>query len=127
MHCTVLHRVVFDSIRLYFIGHTMCSRSPTRCGTGVCEKCTPPEKKTRGNISFRSTISGGVEQFLLLDFMAKASTKGVFFSQTPVVFSGVAFCDALSAPIACSQVLKLLTISFGKTLAQKERFVHGRR
>ena len=35
------------------------SRESDRINTGVCEKNTPPEKKTRGRMSFQSTRSGG--------------------------------------------------------------------
>ena len=48
------------------------------CDTGVCEKNTPPEKEY-GNTSFKNTTSGAGEQFLLLDFKAKACTKGCLF------------------------------------------------
>ena len=51
--------------------------------TGVCEKNTPPDKKTGWNISFESTKSGAGLQFLLLGRMAKAHGKGVFLLQTP--------------------------------------------
>ena len=47
--------------------------------TGVCEKNTPPEKKTLGTISLQSTKSGAGEGFLLLGRMANARAKGVFF------------------------------------------------
>ena len=41
----------------------------------------PLENDTHNmNISFQSTKSGAGEQFLLLDFMAKAHNKGVFLS-----------------------------------------------
>ena len=50
----------------------------------VSVKNTPPEKKTRGKNSFQSTKSGGGCQFLQLDCRARARTKGVFVSQTPV-------------------------------------------
>ena len=57
------------------------------CGTGVCEKNTPPEKKTFGEIIFRSTKSGAGGQVLLQDCRAKAGIQEVFsFSQTPVRF-----------------------------------------
>ena len=44
--------------------------------TGVCKKTTPLEKKTLGNIGFRSPRS---EQSLPLDCMAKACAKELFF------------------------------------------------
>ena len=47
--------------------------------TGVCEKNTPPERKTLGTISLKSTKSGAGEQFLPLDCMAKAGRKERFF------------------------------------------------
>ena len=56
----------------------------------VCEKNTPPEKKTCRKNSFQNTELGGGQQFLLLDCRARACTKGVFFSQTPV---GPADCN----------------------------------
>ena len=53
--------------------------------TGVREKNTPPDKKTRENTSFENNESGAGEQLLLLDCRARACAKGVFISQTPVV------------------------------------------
>ena len=47
--------------------------------TGVCEKNTPPDKKTGWKISFESTESGAGLQFLLLARMAKAHVKGLIF------------------------------------------------
>ena len=55
-----------------------------RYHTGVCEKNTPPEKRTLGKIGFRSTKSGAGEQFLPLECKAKACAKAVSFSETPV-------------------------------------------
>ena len=49
-----------------------------------CEKTTPPDKKTLGSISLKSSRSGAGEQFLLLDCGAAAPMKGGFF-QTPVL------------------------------------------
>ena len=46
--------------------------------TGVCEKNTPPEKNTGGEISFESTESGAGEQFPPLDCKVDAHVKGVF-------------------------------------------------
>ena len=51
---------------------TMCM-----CDTGVCEKVTPPEKKTRGNISLKNIRSGAAEDFMLLSYKAQARVKGV--------------------------------------------------
>ena len=59
-------------------------------GTGIgvlpasVNKNTPPEKNTHWNISPQSTEPGAGEQFLLKDCMAKAPTKGIISSQTPV-------------------------------------------
>ena len=47
--------------------------------TGVCEKNTPPEKKTCGKITFRSIQSGAGEQFLPQDCRARTRRKGVSF------------------------------------------------
>ena len=51
--------------------------------TGVCEKNTPPEKKTLRKIGSQSGKSGAGEQFLPLDCKAEVHLKGVLF-QTPV-------------------------------------------
>ena len=40
---------------------------------------TPPEKRMRGNVGFKSTKSGVGAQFLLLCCKTKAHRKGVFF------------------------------------------------
>ena len=48
-------------------------------------KNTPPEKKTRGKISFKNTKSGAGEQFLLQDCKAKACRNVVLVHKTPVV------------------------------------------
>ena len=56
------------------------------CDTGVCEKNTPPEKKTCEKIGFQSTKAGAGQQFLLLDCRARARIEGVFV-QTPVLLS----------------------------------------
>ena len=45
-------------------------------------KSTPPEKKTRGQISLTNTKSGAGKQLLLLCCRAKAWAKGVYFSPT---------------------------------------------
>ena len=55
------------------------------CDSRVCEKNTPPEKKTCGKSSFQSTKSGAGEQFLPLDCFAKARAKGFFFTDTGIV------------------------------------------
>ena len=47
-------------------------------------KNTPPERRSRRNISFESTESGAGEQFLLQDYRAMVDTKGVFLSLTLV-------------------------------------------
>ena len=47
--------------------------------TGVCEKHTPLDDKTGGDISFQKTKSGAGLQFLLLDCKARARTRGMFF------------------------------------------------
>ena len=60
------------------------SFDPNNLGTGVCERNTPPEKNTHGNLSFKNTKQGAGEQFLPQNCMAKAFGKGVCFSQTPV-------------------------------------------
>ena len=46
--------------------------------TGVCEKNTPPEKKTLGEISLKNSESGAGEEFLLLLCRGKGRVKGVF-------------------------------------------------
>ena len=52
--------------------------------TGVCDKNTPTEKKTRGQFRIRNTKSGAGEQFLPQDCMAKARVKKeCVCSQTP--------------------------------------------
>ena len=51
--------------------------------TGVCEKNTPPQKKTLGTIRLRNTTSGAGEEFLLL-FCRAGSRKWICCSQTPV-------------------------------------------
>ena len=43
------------------------------------KKNIPPENKPIRKIGFRSTKSGDGEQFLQLDYMAEARTKGLFF------------------------------------------------
>ena len=43
--------------------------------TGVCEKNTPPERKTLWTISLKSTKSGTGEEFLLLFCRAEAYVK----------------------------------------------------
>ena len=48
-------------------------------GTGACEKNAPPEKKTCGKISSRSTKSGAGEHFLLQDCRAQSAMNGMFF------------------------------------------------
>ena len=59
--------------------------SMTPFPTGVCEKNTPPPKKTFGKTSFQSTKSGSGEQFLLLDSRAWACAKGVcLFTDTGI-------------------------------------------
>ena len=50
--------------------------------TGVCEKETPPEKKTLGQIGSQSTDSGAGAQFMLLGCGAKAPKQGVFLIDT---------------------------------------------
>ena len=47
--------------------------------TGLCDKNTPPEKKTLGSIRFQSTESRAGLQFPHVDSMAKATTKGRLF------------------------------------------------
>ena len=44
----------------------------------------PLEKRTLGKIGLRSTNSGGGEQFLAMDYIAKACMNYVFCSQAPV-------------------------------------------
>ena len=47
--------------------------------TGVCEKSTPPEKRTLGKFSLKNTTTSGAgEGFLLPGCMAKARAKGMF-------------------------------------------------
>ena len=46
--------------------------------TGACEKNTPQEKKTVGNMSFQNTKSGGGEQFVSPDYRVKARVRGAF-------------------------------------------------
>ena len=59
----------------------------------MCEKKAPPDGKTLGSISLKSTKSGGGEQFLLLDCRATARRKGMlFFTAT-----GVSYVDTLMA------------------------------
>ena len=43
--------------------------------SGVCEKITPEEKKTREHVCFENTKSGAGEQFLLLDCRARACAR----------------------------------------------------
>ena len=43
------------------------------------KKNTPPDKKTRGKSSFKTTKSGAGEEFLLLWCKATTRVKGVFF------------------------------------------------
>ena len=84
-------------------------------------KNTPPEKNTGGKTGFQSTKSGAGEQFLLLDFMAKARIKGVVVSQTPVwkhlsggwkcAIIGVPWLGSVSACLAWSDVFDKNTIS----------------
>ena len=50
----------------------------------VCKQNAPAEKRTRGKESLPSTTSVGGEQFMLLDFRAKASVQGVQMCNTPV-------------------------------------------
>ena len=52
--------------------------------TSVCEKTTPPEKRTQGQISFKNTKSRAGEQFLLQDCMAKDLRKRNILSRTLV-------------------------------------------
>ena len=54
----------------------------SRGHTGVCEKNTPPEKRTLGTRSLKNTKSGPGEGFLPLGCMAKAREKGLCVSQT---------------------------------------------
>ena len=61
-----------------------CWRLNDPPATVVCDKSTPPEKNSHRNISFRSTESGAGEQFVLPHCRARACTRGVVFSQTPV-------------------------------------------
>ena len=65
--------------------------------TGVCEKSTPPEKRTRRKISFKHTKSGALSQFMLQVCRATAGIKGVFCSQTPVSY----VCDMLRRSVPC--------------------------
>ena len=58
------------------------------CQTGVCEKDTPTERKALGKIAFQSTESGAGEP-LLPDGMARAFTKGVFFTDACIALSRV--------------------------------------
>ena len=50
-----------------------------RAHTGVCEKHTPPWRRTLWKIGFQSTKSGARMRFLPLDCLAKARAEGVFF------------------------------------------------
>ena len=52
--------------------------------TGVCERSTPPDKKTGWTISLESIKSGAGEELLLLSCRAKAHVKGMCCSQTTV-------------------------------------------
>ena len=56
--------------------------------TGVCEKNTPPEKRTWGKITFKNTESGAGEQFLQPDCSAEACVNREF---KDVVFEDVMF------------------------------------
>ena len=47
-------------------------------------KNIPPEKRTRGKISFKNTKSGAGEQFMPQDCKAEAREKRVILSQIPV-------------------------------------------
>ena len=60
--------------------------SLARSHTGVCEKNTPPEKTTLGQISMKHTESGAGEQLLLLGRMAKAPhVKGLLFHRHRII------------------------------------------
>ena len=78
----------------YYMSYYM-SRTYLQTGRGsfhhtvVCEKNTPPEKKTREHIGFGNTKSQAGEQLLLLDGRARACAKGVSISQTPVMLQSV--------------------------------------
>ena len=50
--------------------------------TGICEKNTPPDKKTGWKISFESAKSGAGLQFLSLDCRAKAHLKECVFTDS---------------------------------------------
>ena len=54
---------------------------------GVCEKTTPLDKKTGGQISFQKTKSGAGSQLMSPDCRARACAKGSLLSQTPVAFN----------------------------------------
>ena len=71
-----------------------------RSRTGVCEKSTPPEKKTCGKLSLENTESGAGEQFLPRDCLAKARATGVFCSQTPVAGGACAVSGLPQEPTA---------------------------
>ena len=63
-------RASMSSARLLFVVSAIVR---TICvDTGVCDKNTPPEKKTCGKLSFKHTKSEAGEQFLLLCCKAKA-------------------------------------------------------
>ena len=49
---------------------------------GVCEKDTPPGRKTLGETSFENTKPEAGEQFLPPDCKAKPRAKGVLFTDT---------------------------------------------
>ena len=58
--------------------------------TDVCEKNTPPDRKTCGKTSFWRAKSGAGKQFLLLDCRAQALQKGVFlFTDTGMSTRGL--------------------------------------
>ena len=74
---------IYIYIYIYIYRFEPTTRSP-QIHTSVCEKNTPPEKNTLGEMSSENTKSGAGEEFMLLCCKERAFVKGVFFSQTPV-------------------------------------------
>ena len=59
----------------------------------VSVKNTPPEKETRGNISFKNTRSEAGQEFVLLSCRAKARVKGVIcFTDTDITSHHIMSC-----------------------------------
>ena len=71
------------------ISNFQCCLVPSEYNTGVCEKRHSSGEEGAWENEPSNTESGAGYQFLPLDRRAKASRKGVFVSQTPVLLSGL--------------------------------------